>query len=320
MTQKMPRKWIAKRIAQLDPHEDYAEIWKLSVVYRANDAFLDLLYSITFPNFVVPNHGAIAVLREGRGKVYRHNERRMDDTARHILIWSEFGPEHEYTRRSVDSLNSLHAFWATKYPDSFKHDEDYLYTVCYEAVLFHRLLKRVGRKGLSEKEAVASWEFWRRMAKLFRNGTTGLPIEGFPEDFASCLQLVEDYESQRRPPNQYTQQIDDLMIQAFSKRHLPRIFQPAGRALILSLISEKTVNNLGMKLPAAPVRAICRFAFRSFLTIGERLLADPAVSFPELKREREGLSMEDYLRNATGGMKTQPPNSEVIKAHQERRA
>jgi hypothetical protein len=306
MARTLPRKWIAKRIAELDAQKDYAEILKLSVVYRANDTFLDLIYSITFPNFVVPNHGALAVLREGRGKVYRHNERRMDDTARHILIWSEFGPDHEYTKRSVESLNSLHAFWATKYPESFSHNEDYLYTLCFEAVLFHRLSRRVGRKGLSEHEAIATWEFWRRMAKLFRNGSTGAPIEGFPDDFAACLEFVENYESKRRPPNQYAKQIDDLMIQAFSKRHLPRLLQPAGRTLILSLISEKTVINLGMRLPSAPIRAVCRFGFRVFLAVGEHLLPDPVVPFPELKREREGLTIEDYLRAATGGMKTQP--------------
>lgn len=302
----MPRKWIAKRISQLDPHMDYAEIWKLAVAFRSNDAFLDLIYSITFPNFVVPNHGAIAVLREGKGKVYRHNDRRMEDTARHILIWAEFGPEHEYTRRSVDSLNALHSFWAGKYPASFSHNEDYVYTLCYEVVLFHRLMKRVGSKGLTQNEQIASWEFFHRLCKLFRNGATGAPVEGFPDSFDACLKFVEEYETQRRPPNLYSKQIDDLMIQAFSKRHLPRLLQPAGRALILSLLPENTVRNLGLKLPAAPVRAICRLGFRAFLAVGEYILPDPAVSFPELKREREGLTMEDYLRNVTGGMKTQP--------------
>ena len=301
-----PRKWLRAAIDSLDPRTDYAEIWKLSVIYRSSDKFMDLLYSITFPNFVVPNHGALAVLREGTGKVFRYPERRMTDTARHILVWSEFGPDHEITRRAVDALNSLHAFWARKYPGSFRDNADYLYTLCYEATLFHRLLRRVGHRGMSDAEKVAAWEFWRRMSELFRNAETGGPIEGFPADFDECVAFVEDYENRKRPPNVYAEQIDETLIQAFSRRHLPKALRPFGRALVLSLLPEGTLKGLGIRQPRAIVRSLCRTGFRLFLFIGERILPDPTISHPELIRRRTGQTIDEYVRIVTGGIKTQP--------------
>ncbi len=301
-----PRKWISKAIEALDPEEDYAEIMRLSVTYRSNDTFMDLIYSITFPNFVVPNRGALAVLREGKGKVFRHAEKRMDDTARHILIWNEFGPRHKYTLRSVESLNILHEHWSKKYPGSFKHNEDYIYTLCYEATLFHRLMERVGLHGLSEKEKLASWKFYSELCKLFRNAETGKSLKDFPNDFGGCLSFVEQYEACKRPPNAYASAIDDTLIRAFAKRHLPAALRPFGRALVLALLPEGTVRGLGLTAPNILIRKFCRTAFAVYLLIGLKLLPDPVRSHPEIIREQTGESVEQYVQAVTGGTRTQP--------------
>jgi len=302
MVRTKPRKWIAKEIARLDPIKDYAQIWKLSVIYRSNDAFMDLMYSITFPNFVVPNHGALAVLRNGEGKVVKHAERRMDDTARHILIWSEYGPDHEFTRKSVDSINKMHIFYSKKYPGSFSHNADYLYTLCYEATLFHRLMCRVGMKGMSEREKIAAWEFWRRMSKLFINVETGEPIKGYPDSFDGCISLVESYEAGHSIPSKYSEQIDETMIQAFGKRHMPKVLRPAARTLVLSLLPEGTVRGLGIKPASRIAKTLCRFGFRSFLWVGENIMADPDISHPELARERLNLPAEAYAGEVSSGV------------------
>lgn len=305
-TNGKPRKWISEAIEALDPERDYAEIMRLSVTYRSNDTFMDLIYSITFPNFVVPNRGALAVLRDGKGKVFRHGEKRMDDTARHILIWNEFGPEHEYTRQSVESLNRLHEYWSKKYPGSFGHNEDYIYTLCYEATLFHRLLERVGLSGLSEKEQLASWKFYFELSKLFRNAETGEPLASFPADFAGCLGFVEQYEACKRPPNAYASAVDETLVRAFAKRHLPAPLRPFGRALVLSLLPEGTVRGLNLEAPNFIVRKFCRTAFAMYLLIGLKLLPDPVRSHPEVIRDQTGETVEQYVRAVTGGIKTQP--------------
>ena len=305
MVDKSGRKWIAREIEKLDPYKDYAEIIKLSVIYRATDAFMDLIYSITFPNFVTGNDGARAVVRNGKGKVVRHMERRMDDTSRHILIWCEYGPEHEYTKRSIESINNLHRFWAKLYSDAFDHEEDWIYVICYEVTLFHRLMTRVGAKGFSEKEKIASYEFYKRIAPQFRRVLTEEPINT-PKNFDACMEFVETYENTHRMPNKNKDAIEEYLLGSFSRRHFPPMLRPFARALVHSLCPEGTLKNLRLK-PVSPVaKWLSRRAFRTFLWIGEHIAPDPKVSLPERIRERDGLTEEEYVMAVTEGMKTQP--------------
>lgn len=303
MVDRKRRKWIDHAIADLDPKNDYAQIMRLSVIYRSNDPFMDLIYSITFPNFVVPNRGAIAILREGKGKVVRHGAQRMDDTARHILIWNEFGPEHEYTRRSINALNKIHKHWSERYPGSFGHNEDYIYTLSYEATLFHRLMRRVGLSGLSEKQQQASWEFYSRLSRQFRNAETDELLTDFPENFTDCLAFVDEYEAAERPRNIHAVGIDEALIQAFAKRHMPPRLRSFGRMLILSLLPEATVQGLGLKLPSPIMRGFCRRGLALYLLIGLKLLPDPVKSHPEIIRERDGQSIESYVAAVTGPLR-----------------
>lgn len=309
MARTKPRKWIANRKAELDPYEDYEELMKLSIVYRSNDTFMDLIYSITFPNFVVPNTSALAILRDGKGKVARNPGRRMDDTSRHILIWAEYGPDHPYTKKSVDSLNKVHSFYAKKFPGAFGDNEDYLYTLCYEATLFHRLLVRVGHKGFDENDKIASHIFYSKLAKLFINAETKNPIEGFPDDFESCVDMVEKYEWKKRPPNKYSNQVDEHLIQAFGKRHFPKPLQWIGRALVLSLLPEGTVVGLGIKPATKFTKAICRFGFRIFIWMGEIVITDPDITHPELLRKELGLPELDFANNVASGVEYAKTNS-----------
>jgi hypothetical protein len=68
MANPTPRKWIADAIAKLDPKKDYDQIVKLAVLYRADDAFMDIIYAISMPNVAITNHGALMLFRNGKGK------------------------------------------------------------------------------------------------------------------------------------------------------------------------------------------------------------------------------------------------------------
>ena len=300
------RKWIAREIAKLDPYEDYAEIIRIATIYRANGPFFDFIYSITFPNFITGNHGSEGIFREGKGKAVRHMERRMDQTTQHILVWCEYGPDHPNTLRSIESLNAVHKFWSKHYPNGFNVDEDYTYTICYEATLFHRLVQRAGGEGISEKEQIASFEFYRRIAKHFKNVTTGDPIEFPMQSFEDCMDFALAYESKRRPKNDHVELIDKFLISSFARRHFPPMLQPIARSLVLTLMPKGTLRNLGLSRPSAPMQMLCRTGFRGFLWMGENVISDPKVSMPELIRQRDNLTEEQYMARIIGGMKAQP--------------
>ncbi|WP_071795973.1 oxygenase MpaB family protein [Natronohydrobacter thiooxidans] len=306
------RKWIAREIEKLDPYTDYAEIIRLAATYRSNDAFMDLIYSVTFPNFITGNHGSRSIVRNGKGKVVRHMERRMDDTSRHILIWTEYGPDHEYTKRSIDSLNQLHKFWSKHYPEGFEPVEDWQYVIAYEVTLFHRLLRRVGAKGFSEKEKIASYEFYKRIAPQFRRVLTDEPIPITFQNFDDCMEFVERYENTRRAENPDKHLVQKYVIDAFATRNFPRFLQPAMRQLIYALMPEGTMKN--WRIRQNPIaRFLARRAFRAFLWIGENIAPDPKISHPERIRQRDGLTEEEYVAQVARGMKSQPtPESDRI--------
>jgi hypothetical protein len=306
MVDQTGRKWIARSVARLDPYKDYAEIIKLMTIYRANDAFMDFIYSVTFPNFIIGNHGAEGIFREGKGKAIRHMERRMDQTSQHILVWCEYGPDHPNTLRSIESLNMVHKFWSKHYPGGFNVDEDYTYVICYEVTLFHRLMQRTGSKGFNEQQKIASFEFYRRIAPHFRNVIEDRPIQFPMQSFDDCMRFVGEYEGQKRPKNEHVEFIDKFMISSFARRRFPKFLQPLARSFVLTLMPEGTLRTLGLKRPSKPVAATCRAAFRAFLWMGENVVPDPKSSMPELIRQRDNLTEEEYLARIVGGMKAQP--------------
>ncbi|OUS94385.1 oxygenase MpaB family protein [Rhodococcus sp. NCIMB 12038] len=290
MARTKPYKWIAREIEKLDPKTDYETIWKLSSIYYINDFLADYIYAITFPNFIVPQRGAQAVLREGTGKVYTDPNRRMDDTTRHMLVWWENGPSDIKTQRSVQSLNNLHKYYARKYPGNFGYNEDYIYTLCYEAALMHRLRLKLGMNGISEKQQQAAWEFWSRMAKLFVNADSGAELHGFPEDFAGINAFMDEYEGKNWPDNPLGADVTERMLGPFAERYFPRLLHPLARTLVLAMYNDTVLRVHNMPRPRPITRKLVRLGVRFGLTLSEKVLPDPQESLPEIHRRRKAVA------------------------------
>lgn len=294
MARTKPRKWIADEIARLDPHTDYEQIWALSSIYYVNDFLMNWVYAITFPRFLVTLRGADAVLRNGEGKIYTKPDKRMDDTGRHMLVWWENGPEHSATQRSVKSLNNLHRYWAKQYPGRFGFNEDYVYTLCYEAAMMHRLRLSLGMSGFDENVQIAAWEFWSRMANLFTNvggdGSGDAPLEGFPSDFAGINTYMNWYESLQWPTNPLGSEVAEVVLRPFAERYFPTWLHPLAYQLVTSFYPDFIFTVHGVNRPNPIIRRIMRLGIRAGLTFSERIAADPEQSLPELHRALKNAS------------------------------
>lgn len=284
-----PNKWIAKEIAGLDPEIDYERIWKLATMYYPTEFSANLSYILAIPKYMVPLHAAETVFRNGSGKVYKRPVQRMEDSLKHTNLWWENGPNSPVTRKSVDVVNRLHSHYARKYPGHFGCTEDYIYALCDEGTTLHRLRLRLGMKGLSEKEQRASWEFWSRMCPLFVNAETQESLDGFPENFAEMNRFVEEYEAIDRPAHHLSEEVDKALIGSFVEHQFPRPLRPFGRALVLSLLPDATVQAHRLARPNRIVGAACRLLVRCVFTLGERILPDPEYSFLE-RREMKKIS------------------------------
>ena len=176
-----PHKWINARIESLDPDVDWVEMYRLMNTYQSDEFMIDLMYAYTFVHFMVPFHGSEPVWREGgKAKVIDRAGQRSEDTVYHNMVWMHYGPDHPETRKSVDTINKIHLYYAKTYPENFTHHVDYVYVWCFSAALGHRLALMMGLPGFTEKQKIAAHRFWKEMAPLFVVPGDDRPIEGYP--------------------------------------------------------------------------------------------------------------------------------------------
>lgn len=277
----MPRKWIAKRINSLDPTIDFDEIWKLSSAYRPNDFIMNLIYTVTFPHFFVRELDALPLFNEGSGKILSRRDARADDTSWKMQVWWNYGSSHELTLKNVESINKLHEHYAKKFSESFSRNGTYIYTLCYEAAGMHRLLRRVGLPGFSDKEKLAAVHYWTNMSKVFRNAGTGEELIGFPDSFDGIMEFMDKWEAEEVPPHKIGPPAAEAIISQFADRYFPKILHPLVYKWIASLYPEHVLKAFSIKRPSALGTAVLRKLTAWFFWFGEKVLPDPLDTFEE---------------------------------------
>jgi hypothetical protein len=270
--------WIAKAINSLDPETDHELIWRLSSSYHLSDFANYLVYSLTFPNFIVTSHGAEVVWRSDGGKVVHKAADRIEKTESYNMTWWYYGPSDRRCRDAVGRINALHAGLARTYPGRFAHNDDYVYTLAFSAILMHRLRLRLGLSGFSEKQKVAAHHFWRDMAPLFIV-EGGQKVEGYPGSFEGCVAFCEAYEATPREYDERARHIGVSIFNLFAYRYFPPGLRWLGFEFPRALSLPTTLRAFRME-PTNPVlAAVIVFIVRMVFLVTEALMPDPKVAF-----------------------------------------
>ena len=277
------RKWIKKRLAELDPATDWAEIWSLSSLYNQNDFQLHWYYAVTFPFFLITEWGTDAVYRNGTGKLDKQSTKRVEDTVDHMMVWWEHGPYAPETKQSVEMINKLHAHWATRYPGNFTDNDDYLHTLCYEAAGMHRLQRSLGLPGFNEAQKVAAQRFWSAITPLFvvEDGT---PVTGFPDDFDGIEAFLDEYINRPWPTLEKGQLATESIINHFATRWFPKPLRPFGRALVTSFYCDQIMRVHQIQTPSAPLRWAARRLIKTMIWLTDNVFPDTKETFPDRRR------------------------------------
>ncbi|GKU09037.1 unnamed protein product, partial [Fusarium langsethiae] len=212
--------WINEAVNSLDPETDYEIMWRLMTCYRSSDFMNNMIYALTFPNFIITTHGCETVWRSDGGKVIKRSAQRVEDTENFNMTWWHYGPSDKRCRDAVDHINNLHQSLARRYPGNFSFNEDFVYVTTFSAVLMHRLRLRLGLSGFTEKEKIAAHHFWRDMTPLFITEDK-TPVHGYPQDFEGCLQFCESYENETREFDIRMQYIGLAIMNQFAFRYFP---------------------------------------------------------------------------------------------------
>lgn len=287
MTQQ-PRKWIADEIQSLDPHTDYVRIWQLSSSYGSNEFIQNMVYALTFPNFIVTEWGSEAVWREDGGKVVERSSSRVEQTQNANALWWWYGPHDERTKKSVEGINRLHAYWAEKHPGCFSHNDDYVYVNAFTAVNMHRLRLTMGLPGIGEKEKIASHKFWGEMCKLFV-AEGGVPLHGYPDDFDGLIRFCEAFENMEKPKPERANLIGSAIYEQFVFRFFPKDLHWLGHQLIRSLALPTTLETLQIDPPYPMAKDVLPKLMGLVFWHQEMFEDDPERSYVE---EREGLAVD----------------------------
>lgn len=278
------RKWIKRRLAALDPTQDFEEIIKLSTLYRANDFQLAWFFSVGTPAAGISEHVLKSVWRNGKGAA---PDRRRDDSCDHLMTWFEHGPDHAATKTSIDMVNQYHKQFAKKYQESFENVEDYIYILCMNATFFHVAAVNLGLQGFDEKQKTACCLFWTRLSKHFTLGTTGesvTDIAGFPLTFDEMVAVVDRYQQRQWPVHQTGHDYTMATADFFASTWFPRPLQFFGRALVTACLADGVVRAHAIKVPSAPVRYIARSFMKMAIWFSEHMLPDPAETLPDKRR------------------------------------
>lgn len=288
-----PKKWIEQEIERLDPEKDYVKIWRLSSSYGHDEFMNNLAYALTFQNFIVTEWGSKAVWREDGGKVLERAFSRVDQTTSANYIWWFYGPHDERTKKSVDAINNLHAYWAKKMPGVFSYNDDYIYVCAYTAVSVERFRLLLGLPGISKKEKIAAHKFWGEMSKLFyaENNT---PLHGYPEDFDGLLAYCEEYEHRSRPKAERVNLIVTSFHEQFVFRFFPENLHWLGHQIMRSLSLPTTLATAQIDPPVPGAKEAITNMLGFMLSYKAQYMDDPEVSFleelqnfsPEEKKQR----------------------------------
>ncbi|TKA76077.1 hypothetical protein B0A49_03006 [Cryomyces minteri] len=293
--ERRSRHWIQEKVAKLDPYKDYELIYRLTNTFGLSDFVNNLVYALTFPNFVVTPQGAEVVWRKDGGKVRGKGSNRVEQTENNNMLWWYYGPSNVKTQKAVDRLNSLHEYWEKQYPGNFSGNTDFVYTAAFSAVLMHRLRLRLGLSGISEKEQIASHLFWQGMCKLFKkagpDGKVNVDLHDFPESFDGCIKYCEDFENLPKEGTEQGHLIAVGIYEQFAFRYFPPMLRWFGYAMPVALSLPTTLATHKVK-PVNPVlKAFIVWLVGTMFWITS-FFPDPKVSYVE---EMEGRTREEKI-------------------------
>lgn len=277
-------KWIAAEIDRLDPEVDYERIWALSATYWVDEFMMSFLYSVSFPNFMMPANGGRTVGRGGTGPLITSPDARQVDTVHHFWTWFAHGPSSPHTRASVEAVNSLHRGISRKYPGDFSHNDDFVYTLCFLGAGYHRIREQVGLPGFTANQKVAAHRHWRAMADLF--WTEAGDVHGFPADFDAMLAFLTEWESRHTEWTEDGSACTNAVIDQFAARWFPRRLHGVGRAMLCSFYTEPVLRVHRLHPPNRAVVKVMRTGMRCYVTAKEKVLPDPRRSTPDRHRRK----------------------------------
>ncbi len=245
---------VLKEIRRLDPVKDHQRIAFLTSLQEFPWDTTRSLELALFRAFAVAKG---TTLLAGTGEFTERTQKRYDDTVLILAEILEHGYDSQRGKAALRRINQMHGRY------SIPNDE-FLYvlsTFVFEPIRWN---ERFGWRPLLRQEKLASFHFWREIARR-------MAIKDVPEDYATFERYYEDFAiaNYRYAPENgaLARATRDLLLSWY----LPRPLWPLGRPFVHAMMDDRLLDAVGLPHPHPAIRRFTEGAVRLRSRIVRRL-------------------------------------------------
>ncbi|MFH8470680.1 oxygenase MpaB family protein [Streptomyces sp. NPDC017991] len=245
------------RIEQMDPRQDYEEIFRLITAYEFPWDYLQGVSVAFLRDYGVPR---ISRLLDRTQEFERAGQKRYDDT---VLIAHEMvrdGMDSEQGRAAVRHLNRIHGRYRIA-------NEDYLYVLATTVVGPKRWIDRYGWRPLSPQETESLALVGRRMGEMM--GIAELPV-----DYVDFARLHDSYEQRMFAYDPANRRVAAATLRVVTQWY-PNWLRPLVARASLAVLDDSLLTALGFRPQPRRVRTATHRALRARAALVRRLPPRP---------------------------------------------
>ena len=241
----MGRSRWTRRILELDPVHDHAEIYRISAGYEFPWDYQRALELALLRTYCVPG---ISALLDATGEFRDRPQRRYDDTALLMTELAAHGYDSVRGREALRVINRAHGRYAIG-------NDDMRYVLSTFIYVPIDWIERYGWRRLTEHERVAAYEFYRAVGRR-------MGIRDIPDGFAEFRRFKLDYEAATFRYSETNRRIAQYTIGLFAG-WFPAPLRPAVRLGLRTMLDAPMLTAFGLQPAPRWVSGAARAGLRA---------------------------------------------------------
>ncbi len=249
----MDRNHWQRRIGQLDPDVDFAEIYRILAAYEFPWDMTQSLGLALYRTYAVPS---IARLLAATGELQTRTHKRYADTGLILDAVLEHGFGSATGRASIRRMNQMHGAYTIS-------NDDMRYVLSTFVVVPSRWIERFGWRPLSETERRASANYYRELGRHMN-------IKDSPRTYQEFAHYLDGYEREHFAYSPEGRAVSDATLSLLTSFH-PRALRPLILRLTIALLDPPLRDAFRYSDPGPMARALAGAALRGRAAVVRRL-------------------------------------------------
>jgi hypothetical protein len=238
---------IRRRIEELDPARDFAEVYRLMGTYEFPWDMNQSLSFALFRTYAVPSIGSLLMRT---GEFTGRTQKRYDDTVLILDAVLEHGTDSQQGRTAIRRMNQMHRAYGIG-------NDDLRYVLATFVVMPIRWVDDFGWRPMTETERVASANYYRHLGRR-------MGIREIPATWQAFARLLDAYERTHfgfDPGARDVAESTLALLATFPPNHL----LPAAlvRRISLALMDPPLLAAFGFPRPGRTMRTLARTGLRA---------------------------------------------------------